>query len=194
MPDDEREELIVNAVRRGWWNAKRLGNALGLTQKEKEKLGVVDIVAIDPPSRARLRAAKLEKKRYSEERRRRAKGAKPRAEYEAESLSRAQPWLLEVPPISKRTWYRRLAGGVAQVRAFSKLRLFDSHGLVPSELDHSQAKSMSALSTLVSIGHFAGWDDPGKPDATGKIPWHVPRVEQVIGLEAIFDEEEREAA
>jgi hypothetical protein len=50
-----------------------------------------------------------EKNRKSQERRRRKSGAKPREQYEADSVSSKEPWKLE--GISRATWYRRRKAG-----------------------------------------------------------------------------------
>jgi hypothetical protein len=50
-------------------------------------------------------AIKRERSRLAKERKRRRAGAKPRAEYEAASLSKLKPWKAE--GVCRRTWERR---------------------------------------------------------------------------------------
>jgi hypothetical protein len=86
------------------WKADALAWRLRLTKEERRMLGVTTIGAIDENKAARAkRRRQIERERKA--RQRRAKGAKPRKVYEAQSISSAMPWISE--GISRATWYRR---------------------------------------------------------------------------------------
>jgi hypothetical protein len=86
------------------WKADNLAWRLRLTAEERRMLGVTTIGAIDENKAARTkRRRKLDRERKAKARR--AKGAKPRKDYEAQSVEQAMPWLDE--GISRATWYRR---------------------------------------------------------------------------------------
>jgi hypothetical protein len=86
------------------WRADTLAQRLGLTELERRQLGIRTIGAIDMTREERKKARRL-RQRQRDLVRRRAQGARPRAEYEANSVSRSKPWL--ALGISRRTWYRR---------------------------------------------------------------------------------------
>ena len=83
--------------------ADELAKWLGVTYVERQKLGLTRIGAKDVGKRSRTILRKLRDRR-AKERKRRSQGAIPRVEYEAKSLSKAQPWL--AVNISRRTWER----------------------------------------------------------------------------------------
>lgn len=86
------------------YKADTLARLLNLTMSSRTALGITTIGAVDCTRRQRLELRR-ERKRVYAEARRRASGAKPRAQYEAESLSRTKPW--EAMGMSRSTWYRR---------------------------------------------------------------------------------------
>jgi hypothetical protein len=86
------------------WRADTLAQRLRLTEAERRQLGVRTIGAIDMTKEERKKARRL-RQRQRHLARRRAQGVRPRAEYEANSISRSKPWL--ALGISRRTWYRR---------------------------------------------------------------------------------------
>jgi hypothetical protein len=88
--------------------ADELACYLRLDYDTRQTLGITMIGAYDADKRERKRRRK-ERDRQAKERRRREKGAKPRAEYEAKSISRAKPWAAE--GLSRAQWYRRRAKG-----------------------------------------------------------------------------------
>lgn len=93
--------------------AKRLGLDLALTAMERDACSIRTIEAVDESKaerQARLHAAKLVRDR---ERQRTLKVRKPRALYEAESLSQTQPW--KAFGISRRQWERRGKPDVASL-------------------------------------------------------------------------------
>lgn len=86
------------------WTADQLAWRYRVTKEERTMLGLTTIGAIDQGKAARTKRRK-ERSRQRKAAIRRAQGAKPRAEYEAASLSNTKPWL--ALGISRRTWYRR---------------------------------------------------------------------------------------
>ena len=92
-----------------WQDADEMANRIGLSLADRELLEVRTIGAVGITKRQRI-ALQKEKRRKRDTKRRRDNGAKPRAEYEAQSISRAEPWKAE--GISRRTWYRRQAKAV----------------------------------------------------------------------------------
>ena len=81
-----------------------VGKYLDLTAEERRGCRITQMAAVDetPEQRDTLRR---EKDRQRKQRQRRAKGVTPRAIYEANSLSRTQPW--KGLNISRDTWERR---------------------------------------------------------------------------------------
>jgi hypothetical protein len=115
VPAREIDRIVRNVRARPYrMRADTIAKRLGLTYAKRARFGVTTIGAIDADKVERLRRRKL-KAREREHARRRAKGVKTREKYIANSISRAQPWITE--GVSRRTWYRRHAKVVAQVRA-----------------------------------------------------------------------------
>jgi hypothetical protein len=111
MPADQIAGLLDEAIehpRR--WKADTLGWVLRLTAGDRARLGVTTIGAFDLGRAARTQRLKG-RKRSRAEAERRAAGAKTRAEYLADSLSRKKPW--EAEGISRRTWERRRKAAAA---------------------------------------------------------------------------------
>ena len=111
MPELEAARMVANicsSPRR--YKADTLAAKLNLTAAERTALRITTIGAVDmlkEKRAARRRQRDLQRKKRD----RRARGARPRAEYEANSVSRAKPWLQE--GISRRTWERRKSKRVA---------------------------------------------------------------------------------
>jgi hypothetical protein len=131
ISESEREHILWEAATAPppRFTADELADRLGVTYAERQARGYRQIGAIDVPKPERERRRRMRdqpKGRQRQEDARRANGAKPRAQYLAESISRAQPWVAE--GVSRRTWYRRRA--VAQVRPSICLREC-ADGLVP---------------------------------------------------------------
>lgn len=104
MGEDEVKALTARVVDKPIrWRADPLGGRLNLVDVERQKLGITTIGAIDVDKAQRLERRK-QKDRERKERRRRTDGAKPRAQYEAQSLSRIKPW--EVLGMKRAKWYR----------------------------------------------------------------------------------------
>jgi hypothetical protein len=105
MTSDEAAEIVRAAMANPFnWRADPLARRLGLTEAERRQLLIRTIGAIDMTKDERKKARRL-RQRQRDLARRRAQGAKPRAEYEANSISRNKPWMAF--GISRRTWYRR---------------------------------------------------------------------------------------
>ena len=85
------------------WRADSLGKLLRLTEAERRDLNIRTIGSATTTKAERKQARKL-RHRVQERIRRRARGAKPRHDCEANSISRAKPWL--ALSISRASWYR----------------------------------------------------------------------------------------
>lgn len=104
----ERTDLVTKAIaRQQHWTADQLAWRLRLTKEDRRMLGITTIGAIDLAKRERTKLRRS-KAKHRAAGYRRARGAKPRAQYEAAAINRAQPWIAE--GISRRTWYRRHRG------------------------------------------------------------------------------------
>jgi hypothetical protein len=90
------------------WTADKLAWRMRMTMEQRTVLGLTTIGAIDCPKAARAKRRRQQEKvrRQSNHRKR---GAMPRKQYEASSISRAKPWLEQ--GISRATWYRIRANG-----------------------------------------------------------------------------------
>jgi hypothetical protein len=86
--------------------AEEVGRYLGVTDEIRQRLGLWTIRPTDVSEEGLMARCKC-KGREREQRRRRQRGARPREEYEANSLSKTKPW--EALGISRRTWYRQQA-------------------------------------------------------------------------------------
>jgi hypothetical protein len=118
LPDDRRElwlnkhALWMNADTRArilrlgpyWYSPRSLGQHLELDDDTRDAASAWSIAACNVTEEERAQFRR-DKRTAAEALRRRQNGAKPRAEYEAQSLSRTKPW--EAEGISRRTWYRR---------------------------------------------------------------------------------------
>lgn len=86
------------------YRADKVAWKLRVTAAERTRLGLRTIGAIDQSAEQRKVAAK-DRRRHRDRERRRAKGMRPRAEYEAGSTNREKPWLAS--GMSRATWYRQ---------------------------------------------------------------------------------------
>lgn len=82
----------------------KIGELLGVTDATREAAQAWNIGTLGGSRADRAKAAK-ERHRLGEQRRRRDDGALSRDEYEASSLSRIKPWVIE--GVSRASWYRR---------------------------------------------------------------------------------------
>lgn len=100
----DAKQLLIEAISNPYrWRADKLGWRLWLTEADRAALRITTIGAID------LGKAERTERRRDHHRKlalakRRAQGAKPRAEYLA-SVKTEKPWI--ALGISRRTWYRR---------------------------------------------------------------------------------------
>jgi hypothetical protein len=85
------------------WRADNLAARLNLTEAERQRLRIRTIGAIDLTKEQR-KARRREQDRLRRRRKLRARGAQPRGEYEANSLTRRKPW--ERLEMSRASWYR----------------------------------------------------------------------------------------
>jgi hypothetical protein len=106
--------------------ADRLAWFLGVTYPQRQKLGITTIGSTDINKRTRAALRKRRRRLYHEHRRR-SRGVRPRADYEANSLSRAKPW--EAEGMSRRTWYRRR--GTSPKPAIPPLKSGGTNGTSP---------------------------------------------------------------
>jgi hypothetical protein len=108
MPSGEVENLISMVVAQPLlFRADKLGARLNLTNAERQRLRIRTIGAVDKTKAERLAECKERKRkadRLRRQQRRRTTGARPRAEYEANSLSRSKPWA--ALGMSRAAWYR----------------------------------------------------------------------------------------
>jgi hypothetical protein len=93
--------------------AEALGQRMRTTNAERERLRLWTIAPIDMTGEQMAEQRKA-KARGRERERRRRKGAKPRADYLAQALSRTRPW--EMLGISRRTYYRRRGTGPCEAK------------------------------------------------------------------------------
>lgn len=88
------------------WKARRLGFLLKLPFNDRAKMRITTIAAYDmSEARREIRRKQMAKDRM--QRIRREKGAVPRAQYLATTLTASKPWIAE--GITRRTWERRRA-------------------------------------------------------------------------------------
>ena len=116
MSDDEAlgivaDVLTIPAAKRRV-TARELGERLNVTNDERERLHLWTIKPADMTDKD-LAAFKKAKHCERMRRRRQARGAAPRQQYEATSLSRTKPW--QAKNISRRTWERRRAASACAI-------------------------------------------------------------------------------
>jgi hypothetical protein len=105
MLEQELKALIAAVLAKPLrFRADTVAARLQVTEADRRRLRLTTIGAIDRSKAERL-ADRKQRKRQADRASRRAQGAKPRAEYEAASITRARPW--DAIGVSRRTWYRR---------------------------------------------------------------------------------------
>ena len=105
LDDDDRAAFIGKVMRNPIrYGATTLAEKLRLADADRERLGITSIRPFDVSAEELLKRSKV-KDCEGHRKRRRAAGCQPRSEYEAQSISKQQPWIAE--GISRRTWYRR---------------------------------------------------------------------------------------
>src|SRR5262245_15616866 len=95
------------SITRKCWSADNLARFLGVTYADRQALGLTTIGSINVKKRARRELRKV-RARQALELKRRANGVVARAEYEAKSLSKSEPW--REKGMSRRSWYRKNRG------------------------------------------------------------------------------------
>jgi hypothetical protein len=104
MTSSEAGKLITKVIAKPLrWRAHKLGIRLRLTEAERTRLGITTIGSIEVTKAERLARRRLRDRLCKEARRRRA-GAKVRADYEGNSITRTKPW--ERLGMSRASWYR----------------------------------------------------------------------------------------
>lgn len=93
-------EVLTHPIR---WRADKLAWRMRLTAADRSTLRITTIGAIDASKDERT-AQRKERNRKAQQSRRRARGVKVRAEYEARAISRAKPWISL--KMSRAAWYR----------------------------------------------------------------------------------------
>jgi hypothetical protein len=136
LPQDEAELLIADIERTEPKLRRRTGKDLGermrLTNAERERLRLWTIAACDVTAEERVECRK-QKERDRKRRRRAANGSRPRAEYEANSISRTKPWIAEGYNC-RRTWERhRNKANVASASAVKSLKAEDTLATLQAE-------------------------------------------------------------
>jgi hypothetical protein len=104
MHKDEVTSFIAKVIAKPLrWKADKLALRLNLYEIERDRLAISTIGAVDLDKADRL-DRRRERARQRDKARRRRKGAKPRREYEDDSISSTKPWL--TLGMSRATWYR----------------------------------------------------------------------------------------
>ena len=130
--------------------AKPLGQQMQVTNAEREALRLWTIAPADKTDEEMATHRKA-KERARQARRRRERGAKPRAAYLAASLSRAKPW--EAEGISRRTYYRRKGGTGPSEAKVNKLSTHLCHaGSRTANGEHGNGVSGQGLATTTEAG------------------------------------------
>ena len=135
-----------------WYSQKSLGDHLEVYDEVRERLKIRSIAALDVTPDQR-KAINREKHRMRDEKRRRARGVKPRADYLAAALSRTAPWTQL--GISRRQWERRRKAtnvaspcDVAGPCATSLITLRMSQGLATSSKPQDQSSAVAVVETI----------------------------------------------
>jgi hypothetical protein len=105
LTDAEASAIIEEASTiRGYLSADGVAEFLRVSYAKRQALGLTTIGAVNVKRRDRKVIRRIRDK-VKREQKRRAAGVRPRAEYEATSLSRTKPW--RAVNMSRRTWERR---------------------------------------------------------------------------------------
>ena len=113
MGDDELAALVRRVLAKPYrWGADKLGQKIGLMDSVRTALRITTIRPID--------VSADELKRRQRERKNAKRRKQTREQYLAGSLSKAEPW--KAQGISRRTWERRRAKGVASPDVRNSLR------------------------------------------------------------------------
>ena len=137
MGEKEARKLIKKVQSRARkWSALALGRKIGLTNSIRTELKITTILPIDVTA---TELSKRSKDRKAIQRRdaRRKNGAKPRSEWEENSIARRKPWI--TLGVSRATWYR-----------MRKINPSDETNVVPTMLSLSPERGQTHLTKLIS--------------------------------------------
>jgi hypothetical protein len=146
LQDASVRRLAEQAISNGIPNADTAGWLIGLTVEERQRLEIRTIGAVGVTKRQRILARKAKAKARMAAARR-AKGAKPREQYEAEALSTVQPW--KTVGLSRSAWYR--AGKPGTGPCAVSLDLSSAHAPVPNNCRFASAPASSRASASASL-------------------------------------------
>jgi hypothetical protein len=162
LSDDEFERMASEAIRSPRrWRADKLAQRLGVTNADRIRLKLCTIGATDRNKEERAydrQERRPDHRRQRQRERRRAAGMKPRSQ----SLSQTKPW--QALGICRRTWERRQARAVANVKP-----------------PYKEGTSYTGASNLRHVHHQNGSDRMTMKDANsipkGARVTHVTRFE-----------------
>lgn len=120
--------------------ADACADMLNVTLEERTGLDIRTIGAWDVTREERDAIAKERKKELDRERqaaKRKAAGRKSRAEYEAESISKAEPW--KATGMTRATWYRK--GKPTSETSLSRIEVYNKIGDTPVSIPAAPAAS-----------------------------------------------------
>jgi hypothetical protein len=104
ITEAEASEITEEAsITRRHLSADNLARFLGVTFEQRQRLGLTTIGSVNVKKGAR-RELRRRNNRLAKEAKRRAKGMRPRVEYEGNSLSATKPW--KAMNMCRRTWER----------------------------------------------------------------------------------------
>jgi hypothetical protein len=170
MPADELQRMIADVTARPRkFRADTLGWRLRLSSADRRALGLKTIGAFDQMTAQRALRRKIQR-RAREHVRRRQRGAQPRADYEASSITRGRPW--EALGISRRTWYRRKRKSSAgELADTATLPILPDRSEPPSNQD---VRATEILPQSGSPGGFSGQKaGSNRAKCAGTSPWPV---------------------
>jgi hypothetical protein len=168
-------------------SADNLARFLGVTFEQRQRLGLTTIGSVNVKKVAR-RELRRRNNRLAKEAKRRAKGMRPRAEYEANSLSATKPW--ETMNMSRRTWERHRNKArdpsVASVGTPSLINSEDTLATA-SVAERVKGTSEGAAAPLkqedlrLATATKTAADAPGRASAPAKgLPWSTPTVAEIV--------------
>ncbi len=138
---------MIAAGRKRDFTADHVGRMLGITFEKRKELGLKTIGCCDMTTEERkLKTAKerLTKERERQANKRQSQGRKPRAEYEAGSLTALKPWIDQ--GISKSAWYKRIArANVSAIRETSVLQVSLTESVICNTPVHFETNPTSSF-------------------------------------------------
>jgi len=175
VSEDEAQELVDDIKLSPRWErmptAKKLGERLNLTYAQRAKLDIRTIRACDI-SEAGMALIRKQKKRQRDRLRRKLRGAKPRAEYLAASISQTKPWIA-AGFNTRRTWERDGKPSVASPRQI-KLSTTEHEPATAGECEVAYSSLASSLCVRLSTATTAwpaGTSDIWAEEAAWQSTW-----------------------